>query len=395
MAEVEEQSGMATVSWRSPALYVVLGTSLTASMGVGLVSPALPAIRSALAVTDAQVGLVLTVFSLPGIVLAPVMGLLADRFGRRAVLIPCLVGYGLAGGAIALSGSFAVLVGLRFVQGCAASGLIMLSLTLVGDLFEATQRNAVMGVNTAALSLGVSVFPIAGGLLADIRWNLPFAIYAVALVVGAFALVALEEPVDTPARLDVSYLRDGATAISSFAGVTLYGAVFVTFVVYFGALNTSIPLLLDQSYALAGLWIGVILSLPLVVSSLVAVANGWLVQYASGRQLIGLGIVSYGLGLSGIWLADSPVGVATTLLVVGAGHGLIMPSLDTEISGLASDRLRGGVTSLRISIKKVGQTIGPVLFPTVAVFIDYPLLLLVTGVLALLVGIVSLYLATS
>ncbi|PSP84001.1 MFS transporter [Halobacteriales archaeon QS_1_68_17] len=394
MTGAVEQADPATVPWRSPALHVVLGTSLMASMGVGLVSPGLPAIKNALAVSDAQAGLVLTVFSLPGIVLAPVMGVLADRFGRRVVLVPCLVGYGLAGGAITVTGSFAVLVGLRFLQGCAASGLIMLSLTLVGDYFDGPRRNAVMGVNTATTTLGVSVFPILGGYLADVRWNLPFVVYTASVLVGAFAFLTLEESLTVRGRLDMAYLRDGVAAVSSFAGLTLYGAVFVTFLVYFGALNTSVPFLLDQSYALASLWIGVILSLPLLTSSVVALLNGRLARYASNRQLIGLGIVGYGLGLAGTWLAGSPAGVTATLLLLGAGHGLLIPPVDTEISGLASDQLRGGVTSLRISVKKVGQTVGPVVFPMAAVLLGYPLLLLLTGLAALLVGAVSVALAS-
>jgi MFS family permease len=375
-------------------LHVVLLTSLMASMGVGLVSPTLPSIRTALAVTDAQAGLVLTVFSLPGVVLAPVMGVLADRFGRRVVLVPCLVGYGVTGSLVAASGSFAVLVALRFLQGCAASGLIMLSITLVGDLFEGPRRNTVMGLNTATLSLGVSVFPILGGALSDVRWNLPFVVYAASLLVAVFALLSLEEPAGTGTRLDGSYLRSGVSAVTSPAGLTLYGAVFVTFLLFFGAINTSVPLLLNGSYALTGLWIGVMLSLPLVVSSVVALANGRLARYASNRQLVGVGLAAYGLGLAGVWLADSPAGISATLVVAGVGHGCIIPSLDTEISRLASDQLRGGVTSLRISVKKVGQTVGPVLFPTVAVVSGYPLLLLVAGVLAVATGTVSVYLAS-
>jgi MFS family permease len=322
------------------------------------------------------------------------MGVLADRFGRRVVLVPCLVGYGLAGTAVAFSDSFATLVALRFLQGCAASGLVMLSITLVGDNFDGPRRNAVMGLNTATLSVGISVFPLLGGVLSDVRWNLPFAVYAVSLLVGAFAALSLEESADAEAQLDTSYLRAGASAVVSRAGITLYGAVFVTFLLFFGALNTSIPLLLDGSFALTGLWIGAVLSLPLIVSSTVALANGRLARYASNRQLIGLGTVGYGVGLAGVWVVDSPAGIAATLVVTGAGHGCILPALDTEISRLATDELRGGVTSLRISVKKVGQTVGPVLFPAVAAATGYPRLLLATGVLAAATGVVSVHLAS-
>lgn len=384
------ETSEASIPWSSSTLHVIVATSLMASMGASLVSPALPAIRDALAISETQAGLVLTVYSLPSIVLAPVAGALVDRFGRRLVLVPSLLVYGLAGGAIALTADFAALVALRFVQGSAASGLITLSLTLVGDRFDGARRNAVMGVNTAAMTTGVAVSPIVGGFLADVVWSLPFAVYALSVGVAAFAFVALEEPEGLTQRLDLSYLRGAAERVLTAEGLPLYAAVFAVFFVYFGAVNTSVPFLLERSFALRSLAIGLILSVPLVTSSVVAFWNGRLVRYATSRGLILLGFACYGAGLAGVWLATSPLHVAATLVVLGVGHGLVIPSMDTAISALAPDRYRGGVMSLRIGSKKVGQTAGPVLFASLGGLVGYPRLLLGTGLVTLAASVALL-----
>lgn len=378
----------ASIPWMSSTLHVIVGTSLMAAMGASLVSPGLPAIRDALVISETQAGLVLTVFSLPSIVLAPVAGALIDRFGRRFVLIPSLFIYGVAGGAIAFTTTFPAVVALRFVQGSAASGLVTLSLTLVGDQFKGARRNAVMGVNTAAMTTGVAISPVVGGFLADVAWNLPFALYAVSVPVAGFAYVALEEPVRTAETLDLTYLRGAAERVLTAEGLPLYGAVFALFLLYFGAVNTAIPFLLEQSFALRALAIGLVLSVPLVTSSVVALGNGRLVQYASSRQLIALGFAWYGVGLAGVWLATEPLHVAGTLVLLGIGHGLVIPSMDSAIGGLAPDQYRGGVMSLRIGSKKVGQTIGPVLFASLGATLGYPRLLLGVGLVTLVGGVV-------
>jgi ACDE family multidrug resistance protein len=185
------------------------------------------------------------VFAFPSIVLAPVMGVIADRFGRRTVLIPSLVGFGLAGVAITFTRDLDVLLTLRFLQGCAASGLITLSLTLVGDVFDGAQRNTVMGVNTAAMTIGVATYPVIGGYLADIRWDLPFLVYGVGILVGLFAFLTLEEPAVESGSLDMRYLREAAERVLTWNGFALYGVVFTMFLLYFGVVNTAIPFLLS------------------------------------------------------------------------------------------------------------------------------------------------------
>jgi hypothetical protein len=105
------------IPWRSPALVAILAATLVTPMDVPLVSPLLPEIQAVFGVSESHAGLLITLYAVPGIVLAPVIGALADRIGRRYVLSGCLVVFGLAGTAIAFTTEFRVALGLRLLQG--------------------------------------------------------------------------------------------------------------------------------------------------------------------------------------------------------------------------------------------------------------------------------------
>ncbi len=67
MGAQQTETRDSSIPWHSSALYVILSSSLMGVMGVSLVSPVLPSLRPAFGVSDAQIGLVITAYTLPGI----------------------------------------------------------------------------------------------------------------------------------------------------------------------------------------------------------------------------------------------------------------------------------------------------------------------------------------
>ncbi|OLZ39385.1 hypothetical protein A6E15_18605 [Natrinema saccharevitans] len=132
-------------------------------------------------ISDTQIGLVITAYTLPGVILTPFIGLLSDRLGRRTVVLPLLLLFGLAGGGIALGPSFRGVLALRLLQGIGGSGLMMLAITLIGDFYGGERRNRVMDINSSSIGIGAATYPLLGGALAAIRWNVPFAFFGLSL----------------------------------------------------------------------------------------------------------------------------------------------------------------------------------------------------------------------
>lgn len=383
------KGGRGTVPWRNRTVQVVLASTLLAPLGVPLVAPALPVVRDAFGLTDAQASLLVSAYFLVGIVVSPFLGLLADRVGRKRVLVPALVVFSLAGLAGFLAPTYPVLLGLRMIQGTAAAALFVTTVTIIGDAFEGVERNAVLGVNVAVLSLGAAIFPVLGGALAAVAWNVPFLAYALGFPVALVALLALEEPAETRNRsnkhLDAStggigtYLRGAVSTLTPGMGALLATA-FLTEFLLFGTLVTALPFLLTAAFGLAPLYIGVILMTAEAGAVVAATASGRLARSLTNGRLIAIGFGCYGLSLLGVYIAPSPVFVALAVLVFGVGLGLSMPAVDAGVSERVTQEYRAGLLGLRNSTTFLGRATGPVVFVTAAAFVGYrPLLATAAG----------------
>lgn len=361
---------------------VVLASTALAPLGVPLVSPALPVIRNAFGITDAQASLLISVYFLTGIVLSPFIGILADRLGRRYVLVPSLFVFSLCGGALALSPDYTTLLIIRLLQGTAAAGIFITTVTLIGDAFDGVQRNAVLGVNTAVLSAGAALYPLVGGVLVGYAWNAPFLAYLAGLPVAAFALLTLDEPISEREPRSLTYIRGALSALGGRRTITFYGTAFFTEVLLFGSVLTALPFLLAEQFSLSPVLIGLVVMVA-ELASVVALQNGLFARFLSNGTL---GFVLYGVGLFGLWLAATPLLVGVSVVFIGAGLGLSMPSVDAAISGLVSPRFLAGALSIRNSTTFLGRAVGPVLFAGLVVSTGYRPLLFGAGLVAVAWG---------
>jgi ACDE family multidrug resistance protein len=158
-----ERNGGVRKVYKDHNLHVLWGVTLMAVLGVSSVTPAFPRIVQDLGVSSGQVGLLITVFTLPGIVLTPVLGVLSDRYGRKKILVPALLLFGVAG---ALARRFELLLALRFFQGMGAAALGTLNVTVIEDMYGGRERSAALGYNSSVLSVGTASYPAIGGALA-------------------------------------------------------------------------------------------------------------------------------------------------------------------------------------------------------------------------------------
>ena len=380
------------MEWRrtlrdSPAAAVIFASTLVAVMGVSLISPALPAVQDAWNISESQASLLLSAFTLPGIFLTLPIGLLADRIGRKPILIPSLVVCGLSGGSIIFISDFTLVLVLRAIQGAASSAIVMLTVTLLGDLFTGEQRRVLIGTNAAILAVGAAGYPLLGGALATLAWSAPFACFLLALLVAIPGITLLEEPNQdrTNSSSSIREFVSGPTPMTPFA--VLYLAIFGIFVILYGAQLTAVPFLLANDYQLSSAGIGLLVGLPAVTMGMTAMQGDRVLQVLTSFQSIALGFVSYGIGLAVVALADSIYVVAGALLLFGLGQGLAEPITDTALNERAPDEFRGSIMSIRTSVLRLGTTVGPPLSVGAATMFGYRRTLFVSGVSAFLIGV--------
>ncbi|PSP37995.1 MFS transporter [Halobacteriales archaeon QH_7_65_31] len=372
---------------QSPAVLVIFASTLVAVMGVSLISPALPAVQAALGISESQASLLLSAFTLPGIVLTVPLGMAADRIGRKPVLVPSLLLFGLCGGGIVFVESFPRILALRAVQGAASSAIATVTVTLIGDSFDGAMRRKLIGANAAILAFGAAAYPLVGGALATVAWTVPFLCFGAGIVVAIPGLLVLPEPTRDSAGAGpgLRAFLTGPTSLRPYA--VLYTAILGIFVILYGAQLTAVPFLLDSSYGLSSAEIGLLLGVPAVGMGATATQTDRILARMSSFQSIALGFLIYGVGMVTVATTESVVVSGGGLLLFGFGQGFAEPITDTALNELTPDEFRGSVMSVRTSVLRLGTTIGPPLCTVTALRVGYRQILLAGGLLAGAFGI--------
>lgn len=342
-------------------LHIIFGITLSAVMGVSSIAPALPVISRALDVSTDQIGYLITIFALPGILLTPFLGVLADRFGRKRILIPSLFLYGIAGVMCGFATSYSELLWLRFFQGAGSAALGVLNVTLIGDLFEGNRRATAMGYNGSVLSVGTAIYPAIGGILASIAWNYPFFLSAIAIPVALYAMIFLD-PVPISMNLDIrEYFQKIKDRIFTRKVLGLFGCVFLTFSILYGGYITFLPILLDEDFAVSSTIIGLMLSGSSLITAYTSSQLGRLTKRFTEQQLILAGSILYTFiflsfpFIENIWLMALPISV------FGLAQGITIPSLLNLLTGQAPSEFRAAFLAINWVVIRSAQTIAPAL----------------------------------
>lgn len=342
-------------------ILLVFGITLMVVMGVSSIMPILPALARTFDMSMSAVGIVFMAFTLPGIILTPLGGVLADRIGRKKVLIPALLIFACGGAACAFATSLHQLLFFRFVQGVGAAPLGILYTTLIGDMYEGNERLQAMGYNAGILSLGTAIYPAVGGLLGEIGWRIPFLLPLLALPLAyAVARTPFPEPRSHQAMRD--YLRSTMGIILSPRAITLFSLTLLTFLILYGPMVTYFPVLADQSFSAKPSTIGMVFSIASAGTVLTAVRLGTLSRIVAPGRLLLMSHVLYMCAMLLLPNMDSLWWTLLPIFLYGLAQGLNIPNTSTMITSLAPAEGRAAVMAVNGTILRLSQTVGPALF---------------------------------
>jgi MFS transporter, ACDE family, multidrug resistance protein len=347
---------------RRPTLWLIGSITVTGILANTLIYPAIPDILDDLGVDDGGAGILVAAASLPGIAVAPLIGVLADRFGRKQVLVPCLVVFALFGALAALAPTFGWLLLARFGQGVGSAGLINLATIVISDTWSGVDRARMLGYNSAILTVSLAVLPAVGGLLTDLgSWRYSFAPYPLALITALVVLVRLDSgPSDRTGSIG-DQVRAAANAARRPEVLAPLGLAFVTFVMVFGLFLTVLPLHLEREFGLSASERGLLLSVPALGATAGALALGRLRRRVGPRHIVVLSFALFAAAYPVVGLAGSLVLIVVAGVVYGLGEGMVLPTLTDVVAESAPDASRGAVLSLQVSAIRAGQSAGPLI----------------------------------
>lgn len=367
--KTEGDSGSKGRIWEFIAIATV---PMVLVLGNSMLVPVLPDMQQLLGISKFQSSLVITLFSLAAGLFIPILGYLSDRFGRKPIIIPSLIVYGAAGilaGFGAVWKSYTVIIIARTIQGLAAAGTAPIAMALVGDMYKGATESKALGLTEASNGAGKVLSPIIGSLLALIVWYAAFFAFPVFCGLSLAAVIWLikepkrdKEPQKLKAYIQgvgSTLKKKGRWLITSFFAGSL--GLFILFGVLFYLSNV----LEKEPYNIDGVKKGFVLAIPLLgmvttsyITGSVIKKNGILMRWLMN---IGLICMTVSLALTIFFFKNLYVFIAL-LTISSIGTGLLLPCLNTMITGSVTKEERGMITSLYSCLRFLGVAAGPPLF---------------------------------
>jgi MFS transporter, ACDE family, multidrug resistance protein len=363
--ETKRDEGVSRV-YKDRNLHVLWGVTLMAVLGTSSITPAFPTIVRELGVSSGQVGLLITVFTLPGIVMTPLLGVLSDRYGRKKILVPALLLFGIAGGACAFARDFNVLLALRFFQGMGAAALGTLNVTVIGDIYDGRERSSALGYNSSVLSAGTASYPAIGGLLATFGWFYPFALPLAAIPIAIVVLFSLHNPEPRNDDRLGDYFGSVWENLHDREVFGLIGASLLTFIVLFGPQISYLPILMNARFDAPSYVIGAVLSSASVTTALTSTQLGRLTRRFSEKGLLKVAFVLYAIALIVVAFTPSLPLLVLPAVPFGVAQGINLPNVFSLLNAHAPTENRGAFMATNGMSLRAGQTIGPLFMASAA-----------------------------
>jgi MFS family permease len=310
-------------------IFATLFFALLATItGVGIVVPLLPVYADNLGAGGLYIGLIFGAFSISRTLLLPLFGRWSDRKGRKPFIVVGLLAYALVSVAFIVFPRVHQMIAIRFFQGMASAMIMPAIQAYIGDITPRGREGFVTGVFNMSLFFGLSLGPVAGGVIND-RFNLQAAF----VCMGLLALIGFGLCLRLlPATHKEAALRKGRQPMQwrrilcdrSIAGLFVFRLAYTAGI---GIIWGFLPVLAASEFSLTSSQIGVLVMLGVLVSGLLQAPMGWLADRISRKAMVGIGGGLAGLAILCFQWADSYQFLLIDSIVFGLGGGIAMPAV--------------------------------------------------------------------
>ena len=339
----------------------LLVTSTLTVMAGATVSPALPEMGRVFADVPNAPLLVRLVLTLPALFIAvgaPVAGAIVDRVGRKGVLVTAIVLYGLAGASGLFLPTLGTILMGRAALGIAVAGIMTSVTTLIADYYEGDVRARFLGLQAAFVGGGGTIFLTLGGILVEINWRGPFAIYLLAFAILPLVLLMLFEPPREQVAANNGVGSPTSAAFPLGLAAFIYGMILLTQVVFY-FVPVQLPFYLEALVGATGTQNGLATAGIALAYAIASATFGWFNARLGRVVLMILGFALTGVGFVLIGIAQGWPLVMAGLALSGAGLGLIIPNLNVWLLNRTPAPLRGRALGGFATALFLGQFLSP------------------------------------
>ncbi|MGM0405677.1 MAG: MFS transporter [Thermoplasmatota archaeon] len=320
-------------------------------IGFGLIMPFLPIYARDFGASRTEIGLMLGLFSIVKIFVAPLGGKAADMYGRKPIMVWGMFFYVIVMFLFGTAGSVTEVLIYRAGQG-AASGLVWpVAMAFIGDIVKEEDRGKAMGIYSVSFASGNATGPIMGGIIASYySLSVPFFFTsALAAVSGILLYFGIQESftgtkseVIEKGRQTFAFLKFKLSNITPHPK-TFLGLTIGSFTVFFGLAMVwpMLSLFGDEVLLLSDLQISGVFTLIGIVQALVMFPAGSLSDRIGRKTLIVVGGVFSSIFAGIIGLSTSFIFILGAVGFYTLGRALARPSFPAFVSSLTPTRHRG------------------------------------------------------
>lgn len=392
-----------------PALLVAsIASFFTPFMGSS-VNVALPTIGANFGSDAILLNWIMNAFLLAAAIFAVPFGRLCDIYGRKRIFTYGIIIFTIASLFCALAPSSVALIQFRVLQGIGSAMIFVTSLAIITSVYPPRERGKAIGINIAAVYVGLSLGPFLGGLITQyLGWRslfalmIPFGILVILLVywkiktewresvgekfdlfgsflysigllflmygfselpkiqgiallilgiIGLVAFVRWELKVESPVFNVRLFSHNTTFSFSSLAALINYSATF--------AVTLILSYYLQYIKGLAPQTAGLILVAQPVLMAIVAPLAGRMSDRFDARIIATIGMATVTLGLFSFIFLDNNTSIATViggLAILGLGFGLFSSPNTNIIMGSVQRKFYGIASATVSTMRLIGQT---------------------------------------
>ncbi|MED3574275.1 multidrug efflux MFS transporter NorA [Cytobacillus praedii] len=357
---------------QNTTLAILLMNLFIAFLGIGLVIPVLPTIMNELHLSGSVVGYMVAAFAVSQLLVSPLAGRWADRFGRKKMIILGLLFFSVSELLFGVGKTVEVLFISRMLGGVSAAFIMPAVTAFIADITTVETRPKALGYMSAAISTGFIIGPGIGGFLAEIGVRIPFFSAALlALVAAILSIITLREP----ERNHEEQAEEQKSGMKRIFAPMYFIAFMIILISAFGlaSFESLFSLFVDHKFSFTPKDIAIAITGGAIIGAIAQVALfDRLTLYFGEIRLIRYCLVFSAILVVVMTVASSYLSILIVTFVIFVGFDLMRPAVTSYLSKIAGNEqgFVGGMNSMFTSIGNVfGPIIGGILFD---VDLNYP-----------------------
>lgn len=351
---------------KKSALFILLLNLFIALLGQGMVIPILPDYLREFDAGGAVAGYLIAAFGVAQFIFSPMGGQLADKYGRKKLILCGLFLTVISDFIFAISYHVILLYIARFIGGIGLGFMVPAVLAYIADITTEETRAKAMGYLGASMNLGMVLGPGAGGVIAQFGIRMPYFFASALSLVATFLTILVPESLAIEKRIGVEISHEKTSIIKQLAQsvkAPYFPLLMLMFIMTFGLMNyeTVYSLFINQKYGFTSQDISILIMLGAIIGIIVQVG---VIDKVSKRfneySLIKFSLLMTVAALLLMLIEVNYIYLLAVSSIFFVFNALMRPILSTLLSNQAGDQ-QGFVSGLNTAYNSIGNIVGPII----------------------------------